>query len=76
MFAKLKNFDIYPKTIEDFREKTVIGAASKTATTPINHKMKIKSKKKKKISFHHFNFHNFHLGYFGIFLLFENGAFR
>eukprot|EP01027_Heterolobosea_sp_BB2_P002026 GEZU01003044.1.p1 GENE.GEZU01003044.1~~GEZU01003044.1.p1 ORF type:complete len:389 (+),score=137.51 GEZU01003044.1:121-1287(+) len=26
-WAKIKNFDIYPKTIEDFREKTVIGAA-------------------------------------------------
>lgn len=26
MFSALKKFDIYPKTIEDFKEKTVIGA--------------------------------------------------
>lgn len=27
MFASLKRFDIYPKTIDDFKEKTMIGAA-------------------------------------------------
>ena len=31
MWGKLKQFDAYPKTLEDFRVKTYVGASSKRA---------------------------------------------